>query len=202
MSVSRLAKNRERSLGCIGDGPGGARPDCRSSSAKLRAASASPTVSAVHARPLGLSAIAPHATQRAASGTSAVTQTSPGPMTSAMWVVGRAEAGADGERDQRVGRDRHRRVGHHLDAPGVALGDLVGFRLHRAGRRRRCRGTCIAEPCEGLVTTPVRRGGVKPLLRLEPVDRVAVAQSDQFQRPPAGRPGSRPRRSGRKSGPG
>ena len=56
----------------------------RRSAIRSRIASRSPTFRAVKAEPSGASARAPRSTQRAASGTSAVTQTSPGPIRSAI----------------------------------------------------------------------------------------------------------------------
>ena len=82
---SSASLNRARSAGPNGrPRPGRNGSAARRSAIRSRIASRSPTFPAVNAAPSGASARAPRSTQRAASGTSAVTQRSPAPIRSAI----------------------------------------------------------------------------------------------------------------------
>ncbi len=84
MAVSSACRKRERSCFVNGRPPPLISPVSRSSVIRLRVASASPMPSSVNGRPSGAITRAPLATQRAASGMSAVIATSPTPTRSAI----------------------------------------------------------------------------------------------------------------------
>ena len=105
---SSFDRNRERSLRVIGTGPPVTTPLCRRSAISLPIASASPMSLSVRNRPFGFRAMAPFVRQRADRGISAMTAMSPGPLRDP--VVNGAEAGADDQLHQRIGRRAQRGV--------------------------------------------------------------------------------------------
>jgi hypothetical protein len=83
-AASSAERKRERSPAANGFGPLVMAPALRRSLIRLRVASVMPMASSVNGLPLGPIVSAPAFTARAASGTSAVTTTLPGPARSAI----------------------------------------------------------------------------------------------------------------------
>ena len=84
MISSSLCRNVERSRFSNWAGPPVISPDSLSSAISVRVAIASPIVSSVNTRPLGLNTLAPNSRQRAAKRMSSVTTISAGP---ASWTI-------------------------------------------------------------------------------------------------------------------